>query len=41
MDNTAFAFCQRENIPIVVFDINQPENIEKIIRGEEIGTLVV
>lgn len=41
MDNTAFALCQRENIPIVVFNLNQPENIEKVILGEEVGTLVV
>lgn len=41
MDNTAFALCQRENIPIVVFNVNHPENIEKIILGEEIGTLVI
>ncbi|OGE31700.1 UMP kinase [Candidatus Daviesbacteria bacterium RIFCSPHIGHO2_01_FULL_44_29] len=41
MDNTAFALCQREHISVVVFNIHQPDNIEKIIRGEEIGTLVV
>ncbi len=40
MDNTAFALCQREKIPIVVFNIQQLENIEKIIRGEEVGTLI-
>ncbi|NTU46726.1 UMP kinase [Candidatus Roizmanbacteria bacterium] len=40
MDNTAFALCQREKIPIVLFNISHLENIEKIMRGEEVGTLV-
>lgn len=40
MDNTAFALCQSRKMPIIVFNFNQPENIEKIIRGEKIGTLV-
>ncbi len=40
MDNTAFALCQREKIPIRVFNVGQLENIEKILRGEEVGTLI-
>lgn len=40
MDSTAFALCQKEKIPIVVFNLDQPENIEKIILGEEVGTLI-
>ena len=40
MDNTAFALCQREKIKIIVFNLNSLDNIEKIINGEEIGTLV-
>lgn len=40
MDNTAFALCQREKIPVIVFNLSQLENIERIINGEEIGTLV-
>lgn len=40
MDNTAFALCQREKIPIVVFNVKKLKNIEKIISGERIGTLV-
>ena len=40
MDNTAFALCQREKIPIVVFNIENLENIEKIICGEDVGTFV-
>lgn len=40
MDDTAFAVCKRENIPIIVFDVQDLDNIEKIIRGDKIGTLV-
>jgi len=40
MDMTAFTMCQENNLPIVVFDINEPENLMKIIRGESVGTLV-
>lgn len=40
MDSTAFALCQSRQMPIVVFNFAEPENIEKIIKGEKIGTLV-
>ncbi|MBT8196266.1 MAG: UMP kinase [Bacteroidia bacterium] len=40
MDLTAFTLCQENKVPIVVFDINQPGNLEKIIKGDSIGTLV-
>ncbi len=40
MDATAFALCQKEKIPVVVFNLDQPENIEKIILGQEVGTLI-
>jgi uridylate kinase len=40
MDNTAFSLCQQEKIPIIVFNISSFDNIEKILRGEKIGTLV-
>jgi len=40
MDNTAFALCQREKIPVIVFNIENLENIEKIINGEEVGTFI-
>ncbi len=40
MDNTAFALCQREKIPVIVFNLNSLDNIEKIVYGETIGTLV-
>ncbi len=40
MDNTAFALCQREKIKVIVFNLNSLNNIEKIIYGDAIGTLV-
>lgn len=40
MDMTAFTMCRENNLPIVVFDINEPENLRRIIDGEAIGTLV-
>lgn len=40
MDMTAFTMCQENDLPIVVFDINNPENLSKIILGESVGTLV-
>ncbi|MFM7699299.1 MAG: UMP kinase [Bacteroidota bacterium] len=40
MDMTAFALCQENRLPIVVFDINRPGNLMKVIEGEEVGTLV-
>jgi uridylate kinase len=40
MDTTAFALCQQENIPIIVFNISQLGNIKKAVYGEKIGTLV-
>ena len=40
MDMTAFTMCKENNLPIVVFDINQRDNLMRIIRGEPIGTLV-
>ncbi|MDO5443922.1 MAG: UMP kinase [Bacteroidia bacterium] len=40
MDATAFALCEQGNMPIIVFDMNQPGNLTKLIKGERIGTLV-
>lgn len=40
MDMTAFTLCQENNLPIIVFDINDPSNLVKIVQGEKIGTLV-
>ena len=40
MDMTAFTICQENNLPIIVFDINERENLRKIIMGDTVGTLV-
>lgn len=40
MDSTATSLCRDNNIPLRVFAIEQPENIVKIIKGENIGTVV-
>ena len=40
MDMTAFTLCKENNLPIIVFDIGSKENLLKIVKGENIGTLV-
>ena len=40
MDSTALTFCMDNDIPIIVFDPMQPGNIERIVLGEHVGTLV-
>ena len=40
MDVTAFALCQENKLPIIVFDLQEPEGIERAILGEPVGTLV-
>lgn len=40
MDSTATSLCRDNNIPLIVFGINEPDNIVKIIKGERIGTIV-
>lgn len=40
MDLTAFALCEENNLPIYVFDMNQPGNLLKVVEGQEIGTEV-
>lgn len=41
MDKTAFTLCQENSLPIIVFDINNPENLMKIVKGASAGTTVV
>ena len=40
MDITATAMCKENNMPIVVFDMDTPGNLARVINGEVIGTLV-
>ena len=40
MDLTAFTLCKENDLPIIVFDMDTPGNLEKVLTGETIGTLV-
>jgi uridylate kinase len=40
MDSTALSLCMDNRLPIVVFDLQNPENLERIVGGEEVGTLI-
>ncbi len=40
MDQTAFTLCRENDLPIVVFDMNQTGNLRKLLVGENIGTLI-
>jgi uridylate kinase len=40
MDSTAFALCMDNNLPIVIFNMADERNIDKIVSGERVGTLV-
>lgn len=40
MDLTAFTLCNENKLPIIVFDMNKPGNLSKVVMGEPVGTLV-
>ncbi len=40
MDKTAFTLCQENELPIIVFDMNGVDNLLKVVKGENVGTLV-
>jgi uridylate kinase len=40
MDMTAFTLCNENKLPIIVFDMNKPGNLKKVVMGERVGTLV-
>ena len=40
MDMTAFTLCMENELPIIVFDMNEPGNLLKVVTGERVGTLV-
>lgn len=40
MDMTAFTLCKENNLPIVVFDVNNDQNLINLVKGESVGTLV-
>ena len=40
MGSTAISLCKDNKIPLIVFAMDNPENIVKVVKGEKIGTLV-
>ena len=40
MDMTAFTLCMENNLPIIVFDMNEEGKLKRLVMGEKIGTLV-
>jgi uridylate kinase len=40
MDATAISLCRENNLPIVIFNMNVPGNIKRVVSGEKVGSLV-
>jgi uridylate kinase len=40
MDMTAFTLCMENSLPIIVFNMNKPDNLRRVVTGEKVGTLV-
>ena len=40
LDAAAVSLCMENDLPIVVFDLNEPDNITKVARGDRVGTLI-
>jgi uridylate kinase len=40
LDATAVSLCMENDLPIVVFDLNRPDNITRVAAGESVGTLI-
>jgi uridylate kinase len=40
MDATAVSLCMENDLPIIVFDLNRPDNIRRVASGEVVGTLI-
>ena len=40
MDLTAFTMCRENNVPVLVFDMNTPGNLRKVLEGGDVGTLI-
>lgn len=40
MDMTAFTLCMENKLPIIVFDMNKPGNLLRVVQGESVGTIV-
>jgi uridylate kinase len=40
MDMTAFTLCKENDLPIIVFDMDTPGNLKRLLEGEQVGTIV-
>ncbi|HUJ40206.1 MAG TPA: UMP kinase [Candidatus Acidoferrales bacterium] len=40
MDTTAISLCMDNKLPIVVFDMNKPGNVQRVVKGEKVGSVV-
>ena len=40
LDAAAVSLCQENDLPILVFDLNTPDNIRRVATGEPVGTLI-
>ena len=40
MDMTAFTLCKENDLPIIVFDMDTPGNLRKVMSGDQVGTIV-
>ncbi len=40
MDQTAFTMCRENKMPIIVFDMNKPGNLLKVVKGQDVGTII-
>lgn len=40
MDMTAFTLCKENDLPIIVFDMDTPGNLKKVVEGLQVGTTV-
>jgi uridylate kinase len=40
LDAAAVSLCMENDLPIVVFDLNAPDNITRVARGDQVGTLI-
>ena len=40
MDSTAISLCMENKMPIIIFDLNEPGNIKRVVVGEKVGSVV-
>lgn len=40
MDMTAFTLCKENDLPIIIFDMDTPGNLKKVLQGDQVGTIV-